>query len=133
MEYHKKQTIESDLFARFLSEKYDTRDLVFFLYVRCLLEKELGIKFSAYGKVDVTKTTDARKLNLTMKTCRKISQIFFEQDQNELELFLETVNDKITQNQREKGDKKIRCTEFLILLLDEFHASKNTNSKCLNT
>lgn len=127
MEFHKKQSLEAELFAKFLSEKYDTRELVFFLYVRCLLEKELAIKFSGYGKIEVVKTTDPRSLNLNMKTCRKIAQIFFEQDDNELNAFLQIVQDKIDQNFNETGDKKIQCTKYLLLLLEEFHASKNTN------
>lgn len=127
VEFHKKQSVEAELFAKFLSEKYDTRELVFFLYVRCLLEKELAIKFSGYGKIEVIKTTDPRSLNLNMKTCRKIAQIFFEQDDNELNAFLQIVQDKIDQNFNETGDKKIQCTKYLLLLLEEFHASKNTN------
>jgi len=34
VEYHKKDITEANLFSKFLAEKYDTRDLVFFLYVR---------------------------------------------------------------------------------------------------
>jgi len=41
---------------------------VFFLYTRCLLEKEIGIKFSAYGKINPIKTIDPREVNLSMKT-----------------------------------------------------------------
>lgn len=70
LEYHRKDMVESDLFANFLSRKYDTRDLVFYLYTRCLLEKELGVKFSSYGKVNPIKTIDPRNLKLTMKICK---------------------------------------------------------------
>lgn len=128
VEFHRKASQEADLFANFLSQKYDTRDLVFFLYTRCLLEKEIDIKFSAYGKVNPIKVTDPRNVNLTMKTCKKISKIFFEEDENELNNFLNTVHDKIEENYENNGIKRIPCVTFLILLLDEFHISKNTNS-----
>lgn len=121
LEYHRKEIIEADLFAKFLSRKYDTRDLVFYLYTRCLLEKEVGVKFSGYGKVNPVKTTDPRELILGMKTCRKIATIFFEDDENELNQFLDKV-EELT------DDKKIQCTKFLMLLLDEFHTSKNSES-----
>lgn len=68
IEFHRKNDPEADLFANFLTLKYDTRDLVFFLYTRCLLEKEVGIKFSAYGKVNPIKVIDPREIYLTMKT-----------------------------------------------------------------
>jgi hypothetical protein len=118
---------EADLFANFLSQKYDTRDLVFFLYTRCLLEKELDVKFSAYGKVSPIKTIDPRSLTLSMKTCRKISTIFFEEDEGELNNFLISVQAKIDENVESTGEKRIQSTAFLILLLDEFHASKDSS------
>lgn len=127
LEYHRKEMTEADLFANFLTQKYDTRDLVFFLYTRCLLEKELGIKFSAYGKVSPIKTVDPRTLTLSMKTCRKISTIFFEEDEGELNNFLNSVQAKIDENTESTGEKRIQSTIFLILLLDEFHASKDTS------
>lgn len=124
IEYHRKNWTEADLFANFLSQKYDTRDLVFFLYTRCLLEKEIGIKFSAYGKINPIKTIDPREVNLSMKTWRKMAKIFFEEEENELKNFLASIQRKID----ETGSKRIQCISFLHLLLDEFHISKNTNS-----
>lgn len=67
VEFHKDNLAEASLFAKFLSREYDTRDLVFFLYTRCLLEKETGVKFSAYGKVGPQEVTDPRSLALSMK------------------------------------------------------------------
>lgn len=128
LEFHRKDMTEADLFANFLTQKYDTRDLVFYLYTRCLLEKELGIKFSTYGKVSPVKTVDPRTLNLTMKTCRKIASIFFEEDENELSNFLNSVQEKIDEHAEVTGEKRIQATVFLMLLLDEFHVSKNSTS-----
>lgn len=34
LEFHRKDMTEADLFANFLTQKYDTRDLVFYLYTR---------------------------------------------------------------------------------------------------
>eukprot|EP00344_Euplotes_crassus_P001793 CAMPEP_0197001620 /NCGR_PEP_ID=MMETSP1380-20130617/6280_1 /TAXON_ID=5936 /ORGANISM="Euplotes crassus, Strain CT5" /LENGTH=339 /DNA_ID=CAMNT_0042419363 /DNA_START=124 /DNA_END=1139 /DNA_ORIENTATION=+ len=128
IELHRRASQEADLFASFLSQKYDARDLVFFLYTRCLLEKEIGVKFSAFGKVNPIKVTDPRNVSLSMKTCKKIAQIFFEEDENELKNFLNAVQGKIDENYDQNGTKRIQCVAFLILLLDEFHISKNTNS-----
>ena len=126
LEHHRKEIQEADLFSNFLTQVYDTRDLVFFLYTRWLLEKEMGIKFSCYGKVSPSPITDPRSLLLSMKVWRKIASIFFEEDENELNNFLNSVQDKIDENYEVSGDKKIHCTSFLLLLLTEFHASKNS-------
>ena len=63
-------------------------------------------------------------LNQDSKHANKIAQIFFEQDESELNLFLDTVSSKIEQNYQDTGEKKILYTYYLMLLLDEFHASK---------
>ena len=121
-----KDLIEVELFSNFLTQKYDTRDLVFYLYVRCLVEKELDIKFSSYGKINPIITTDSRNLKLTLKTCKKIATIFFEQDENELNNFMNLVQSKLNENFDLNKDNKIQATVFMSLLLEEFHTSKNT-------
>jgi flagellar biosynthesis GTPase FlhF len=93
-----------------------------------LLEKEVGVKFSSYGKVGPQEVTDPRNLGLTMKICRRISTIFFEDDEGELERFLDRVQERINDNAEVTGDKKIQSTNFLMLLLNEFQTSKNSHS-----
>lgn len=63
-----------------------------------------------------------------MKTCKKIASIFFEEDENELGNFLNSVQEKIDEHADATGEKRIQATVFLMLLLDEFHVSKNTTS-----
>jgi len=45
LEYHRIEHREADIFARFLSETFDNDDLIFFLFVRNICEKELGFSF----------------------------------------------------------------------------------------
>lgn len=54
-----------------------------------------------------------------------MASIFFEEDESELNNFLNSVQARIDENTDITGEKKIQCTSFLILLLDEFHESKN--------
>lgn len=56
-----------------------------------------------------------------------MASIFFEEDETELNNFLNSVQERIDENAEVTGEKKIQCTSFLILLLDEFHESKNTS------
>jgi len=41
----RKNLLEVEIFARFLEEFYDPDDLLFFLYVRSVIQKEIGINF----------------------------------------------------------------------------------------
>ena len=101
---------------------------MFYLYVRCLVEKELDIKFSSYGKINPVTTTDPRSLKLALKTWRKIATIFFEQDENELNNFMNSVQSKINENEESSKENKISATTYMTLLLEEFHTSKNTGA-----
>jgi len=38
--------LEADVFCKFLEETFDNKDLIFFLYIRSLIEKELDLRFN---------------------------------------------------------------------------------------
>ena len=46
IEFHRKQCLEADIFSKFMEETFDNKDLIFFLYIRSLIEKELDIHFA---------------------------------------------------------------------------------------
>jgi len=43
VDFHSKDYPEARIFQKFLSEEYDTDDLIFFLFLRSSIEKELKI------------------------------------------------------------------------------------------
>ena len=46
VDHHKKESLLVETFSKFITvEEFDSRDLIFFLYVRFLIEKEIGFKF----------------------------------------------------------------------------------------
>ncbi len=47
VEMEREECVVVELFAKFLAEVYDTRDLIFFLYARSQVEKELDLKLTA--------------------------------------------------------------------------------------
>ncbi len=51
VEYHSKESPDVLLFSKFLAEEYETAVLVFFLYLRHLLEREVKVKFSKFGLI----------------------------------------------------------------------------------
>lgn len=46
IEFHKKQCLEADIFCKFMEETFDNKDLVFYLYIRSIIEKELEVRFT---------------------------------------------------------------------------------------
>jgi hypothetical protein len=113
VEFHRPNSLEADLFSKFVTEEYDDKDLVFFLYLRCLLERELKIKFSKYDTIGVTKVTDIRTIRLSQKQCRKISSIFFEHDPDSLQRFMSLLES----TGFTPVNKKMDASKFLILML----------------
>lgn len=46
IEYHRKISVEADLFHRFMTEQYSEQDLTFYLFERSLAERELHLKLT---------------------------------------------------------------------------------------
>ena len=87
VDFHRHESHEVQTFALFLSEQYDASDLIFFLYVRFLTERELNIQFASpqYGKkTDV----DIRQVLMSSKTALKVAKIFFDEDEQLLKNFM---------------------------------------------
>lgn len=100
VDHHKKESLLVETFAKFIiSEEFDSRDLIFFLYVRFLIEKEIGFKFfvpslpSAPNKKPSPSQgeVDQRTVFLNMRICKKIAKIFFEEEKSTLDNFMVTI------------------------------------------
>jgi hypothetical protein len=91
---HRDARPEVDVFARFLSEQYDADDLLFFLYVRSVVQKEVGVSFRSRwselgnssnaaasprpGTAGAEKTAGApAPLYLTFRECQLVSRVVF--------------------------------------------------------
>ena len=111
--FHREISLEVDLFGRFIGEEFDDKDLVFFLYLWCLLEWELNVKFSKVGSVGKA-YVDVWQISLTIKQTKKISQIFFEQDPENQNRFLIMIE---KEGFGEEKSPKIPAIKFLILML----------------
>ena len=105
IEYHRKQCLEADVFCKFMEETFDNKDLIFFLYIRSLIEKELDLHFNDLKEQNLksnmvinalekfakvlyaakekksisTHEVDTRNVFLNEKECEKLSSIFFEE------------------------------------------------------
>jgi hypothetical protein len=53
VDYYKNSDQEIEIFSKFLNEEFDTDDLIFFLFVRSCIEKEMKIMFIEKAREDI--------------------------------------------------------------------------------
>jgi hypothetical protein len=81
LDHLKGRAKEVEIFSKFLNEEYDTDDLIFFLFVRSCIEKEMKIMFieKAREEIKIQYQEDRDEIDtdlyLNIKTCLK-SNIF---------------------------------------------------------
>lgn len=80
LDYYRNYYIDVDIFAKFLDETYDLDDLIFFLFVRSSIEKEMKIMFIEKAKEDVKlqfneNKYDENEIYLNKKLCLKSKHI----------------------------------------------------------
>jgi hypothetical protein len=82
VEHFRKANNIVEIFAKFLNEEYDTDDLIFFLFVRSCIEKELKFTYIEKSRDDIKiQYQDNRddidsEVYLNIKTCLKSKIIF---------------------------------------------------------
>jgi len=132
VEFHKNDSIEVDTFSKFLSEEYDSKDLIFYAYNRSIIEKNLGISFFQPN------IEDAKKNNKVFVVCEKagenqvanifiklmdaieIANEFFNSEQNH-DLYAELIDKAV---EAIKGVNYINTHILLSLMLKEFKKSR---------
>ncbi len=77
IDYYKEINREVNIFTKFLTQEYDTDDLIFFLFVRSCIEKEMKLMFIEKARDDMKMHTSEDKdsysndLFLNIKVCLK--------------------------------------------------------------
>eukprot|EP00949_MAST-11_sp_MAST-11-sp1_P003996 g3996.t1 len=124
----RKDHLEVEVFARFLEEYYDADDLLFFLYVRSVVQKELQVNF-------VTRWTSASRgrermpkaIFLTFRECQIVAKIVFGSDEDPLyEAFMKMIaGHTVGQRRSARNDtRRIEVMQFLHLALVEYHETR---------
>ena len=112
---------EVQVFTKFLTEQYDRDDLVFFLFLRANLEKELKIHFTPVHAGDKT-VKDTRNLFLTFKQCAKVTKSVFGPNEETLQqAFLVNIEKAMPAG---KGQPVLSASKFMESLLADYHASR---------
>lgn len=125
IEWHKKECLEVEVFSKFLDNTFDTNDLMFFLYLRSLIEKELELSFTnlkeqnlstvrpkAVGRFSNISAIDKKRINthevdtrnifLSTKECAKLVGIFFEELANSKDRLRKLFGEKKVSSPRSK-------------------------------
>lgn len=80
-EHYKKENKDIEIFAKFLNEEYESEDLIFYLFVRASIEKELKILLIEKSRDDIKIQYNVEKeeldldLYLNIKNCMR-SKLF---------------------------------------------------------
>ena len=123
------------LFSKFLTEEYDADDLIFYLFVRSCIEKELKFFFLEKAKENVRSSSNAyddlvsNDIYVPVKSCKKIGISIFGTDEDEL---LNAFLDKISQlaETESLNNKKtmIKAISILGFSVEDYHQSRNDNN-----
>jgi hypothetical protein len=126
LETHEPQSPEARMCAGFLQGTFSGEDLVFFLFLRATVQKELKVQFvpsNSYTEFPGQKHQDARHLSLNLKQCSKVTAALLGSTETLLQQrLLVEVERELSFASREEG--LINLARFMELLLQEYHASQ---------
>jgi hypothetical protein len=128
---------EVEVFARFLEEAYDPDDLLFFLYVRSVVQKELSYNFRSrwselgrYGQSSSTPSINAPNnhghLQMSIRDCSLVSRVVFGSESDPLyKTFMAMIERNMTGKKTAKSDSRtIDVNSFLHLAVVEYHETR---------
>ena len=124
------------IFSNLLSGKYNTEDLLFFLFLRNNIEKELGISFLEKAK-DETKIQHKENKEyifidfyLNFQQCSKIiCQVFNLEDEILINQVIKKIEPYLIKEPQSSNFNCITTTNFLVCLTDDFHNSRMNYSE----
>ena len=140
-EFFQGQYEDIRIFSNFLSGKYNIEDLLFYLFLRNNVEKELGISFLEKAKDETNIQHKENKeyilidFYLNFQQCsRIICQIFNLEDEILINQVIKKIEPYLIKDPHSSNYNCITTTNFLVCLTDDFHSSREhfTVSKGIN-
>jgi hypothetical protein len=138
VEFFKTKFKEIEIFYKFLNEEYDTDDLIFFLFVRSCIEKEMKIMFieKAREEIKIQYNENREDIDtetyLNVKNCLKIANtIFGNEEEILLNSFMEKIEKNLISNQK-KGKNLIKASTILEITLEDYHESRKLYGQTSN-
>ena len=119
--------LEVELFARFLEEYYDPDDLLFFLYVRSVVQKELTVNFvNRWTSASRGRERIPKPILLTYRECQIVARIVFGSEQDPLYTsFMAMIDRHVRGRKQAKNDsRRIEVYQFLHVALVGYHETR---------
>jgi hypothetical protein len=133
-------SVDVELFARFLEQKYDPDDLLFFLYVRSVLQKQLKLSLRARwaemgtraGATSTAARAGPEPILLTLGQVRAVLRAVFGSESDALFKALMTVVERFMQSEMDAGRSnadaegiaRIDASDLLRIALEEYHDTR---------
>ena len=129
-EFYQNQNDDIRIFSNFLSGKYGIGDLLFFLFLRNLIEKELNISFLDKAK-DETKIQHKEnkeyiflEFYLNFHQCSKIiCQLYNIEDEILINQVIKRIEPYLIKDPQSSNFNQISIYNLLVCLTDDFHNS----------
>ncbi len=135
-EYFQNQYEDIRIFSNLLSGKYNTEDLLFFLFLRNNIEKELDISFLEKAKDETNIQHKENKeyifidFYLNFQQCSKIiCQIFNLEDELLINQIIKRIEPYLIKDPHNTNFNCITTTNFLVYLMNDFHNSRTNFSE----
>ena len=128
VEFYAKTYKDVKLFSMFLTEEYDGDDLIFYLFVRSCIEKELKMFFLEKAKEKVKKGNSnvMDDIYVPVKACHNIALAIFGNDEPELlNGFIDKVAHLTSTESLNKKKTHIKAVSILAFAVEDYHVNKD--------
>ena len=118
------------IFQQFVTEEYDSDDLIFFLFVRSCIEKELKQFFLEKAKENLGQGSlygeDNDDILVPVKKCKKLAKAIFGDEEEELmNNFLENIQTLVKTEPADSQKKYLKANSILNMALANYHESRD--------
>jgi hypothetical protein len=132
-----KKNVEIEIFARFLQELYDPDDILFFMYLRSVTQKILGMQFKSRWSSDkmLDSRSNQQQLWLSYRECVTVARTVFGNDGEDdadamYRDFLQNINGQIVGAKSSKpgggtsDTRRIEVTQLFHLAVAGYHENR---------
>ena len=120
---------EIKIFQQFVTEEYDAEDLIFYLFVRSCIEKELKVFFLEKAKENLGQGLlygqEDDDIMVPVKKCDKLAKaIFGTEDKDLLKSFMSNIKKLVETDAADEKKKHLKANAILNMALQNYHDSR---------
>jgi hypothetical protein len=112
------------VFQQFVTEEYDTDDLIFYLFVRSCIEKELKIFFLEKAKENLSEDVEDDDIMVPIKRCEKLAKSIFGEETDLLMNFKENIKKLLGTDAADEKRRNLKANAILNMALVNYHYSR---------